>query len=77
MEELRIPVGEESVSALLIRPAEAKAGWVLLFDGSTMNHWRDPAKENPPGDPAIFQLAGEPDKNERIQADDKQIGQEP
>ncbi|HSW50921.1 MAG TPA: DUF1080 domain-containing protein, partial [Bryobacteraceae bacterium] len=29
---------------------EQKAGWVLLFDGRTMQGWRDPARENPPGD---------------------------
>ncbi|MFB3776463.1 MAG: DUF1080 domain-containing protein [Bryobacteraceae bacterium] len=29
---------------------ERKAGWVLLFDGRTMQGWRDPAQENPPGD---------------------------
>ena len=29
---------------------EKKAGWQLLFDGHTFNHWRDPAKETPPGD---------------------------
>jgi hypothetical protein len=29
---------------------ERSAGWVLLFDGQTMRGWRDPAKENPPGD---------------------------
>jgi hypothetical protein len=30
--------------------AEKEAGWVLLFDGKTMDGWRDPAKRNPPGD---------------------------
>jgi len=29
---------------------EKKAGWQLLFDGYTFTHWRDPAKETPPGD---------------------------
>jgi len=29
---------------------ERNAGWVLLFDGSTMRGWRDPVRENPPGD---------------------------
>jgi hypothetical protein len=33
-----------------LAPAEMEAGWVLLFDGKTMNGWRDPAKRNPPGD---------------------------
>jgi hypothetical protein len=33
-----------------LTPAEAKAGWRLLFDGQTMRGWRDPAKKDPPGD---------------------------
>jgi hypothetical protein len=33
-----------------LTPEEKKAGWALLFDGSTMRGWRDPARENPPGD---------------------------
>jgi hypothetical protein len=33
-----------------ITPAEQREGWKLLFDGKTMNGWRDPAKETPPGD---------------------------
>lgn len=32
-----------------LTPAEAKAGWKLLFDGKTFQNWRDPASENPPG----------------------------
>ena len=30
--------------------AEKQAGFKLLFDGHTMQGWRDPASENPPGD---------------------------
>jgi len=26
------------------------AGWRLLFDGKTYDHWEDPAKKSPPGD---------------------------
>lgn len=33
-----------------LTPAEAKAGWILLFDGKTMNHWVDPRQKSPPGD---------------------------
>jgi hypothetical protein len=33
-----------------LTPAEAKAGWILLFDGKTMNHWVDPRTKTPPGD---------------------------
>jgi len=39
MEEVRIPVGEESVSALLIRPAEAKALYLFAHGAGTgMTH---------------------------------------
>jgi hypothetical protein len=34
----------------VLTPAEQASGWRLLFDGQTMNNWRDPAKLNPPGD---------------------------
>jgi hypothetical protein len=33
----------------VLTPAEQKAGWRLLFDGQTMNSWRDPARLNQPG----------------------------
>ena len=33
-----------------LTPAEAKAGWILLFDGKTMNHWVDPRQKSPPED---------------------------
>lgn len=38
-------VGQNSLT-----PEEAKAGWILLFDGKTMKHWVDPRQKNPPGD---------------------------
>ncbi len=34
----------------VLTSAEKRAGWQLLFDGHTFNHWRDPAKETPAGD---------------------------
>ncbi len=33
-----------------LTPEEKKAGWTLLFDGTTMKGWRDPAKQNTAGD---------------------------
>ncbi len=29
---------------------ERKTGWVLLFNGESMNHWVDPRRKTPPGD---------------------------
>ena len=33
-----------------LTPAERAAGWQLLFDGSSLAAWNDPAKLTPPGD---------------------------
>jgi hypothetical protein len=33
-----------------LTPAETQQGWRLLFDGSTMRNWQDPARKNQPGD---------------------------
>ncbi len=33
-----------------LTPAERKAGWVLLFDGKSMDGWVDPRTKTPPGD---------------------------
>ncbi|HEX4810689.1 MAG TPA: DUF1080 domain-containing protein [Bryobacteraceae bacterium] len=33
-----------------LTPAEKAGGWILLFDGHTFEHWRDPARLTPPGD---------------------------
>jgi len=33
-----------------LTPEEKAAGWVLLFDGQTMNGWDDPRAKTPPGD---------------------------
>ncbi len=38
-----------------LTPAEAKAGWKLLFDGKTFNNWRDPGTETPPGDAWVIE----------------------
>jgi hypothetical protein len=32
-----------------LTPQEKADGWILLFDGKTLNGWEDPAKETPPG----------------------------
>lgn len=34
----------------VLTPGEKAAGFRLLFDGRTMNGWRDPARQNAPGD---------------------------
>lgn len=33
-----------------LTPEERQAGWILLFDGQTMNGWDDPRLKTPPGD---------------------------
>jgi hypothetical protein len=33
-----------------LTPQETAAGWILLFDGKTMNGWVDPRLKTPPGD---------------------------
>jgi len=33
-----------------LTPQEKAAGWILLFDGKTFDHWVDPTKQSPPGD---------------------------
>ncbi|HLV00665.1 MAG TPA: DUF1080 domain-containing protein [Acidobacteriota bacterium] len=38
-----------------LTPEEASEGWILLFDGETLDGWEDPAKENPPGDAWIVE----------------------
>jgi hypothetical protein len=38
-----------------LTPDEKKAGFRLLFDGHTLNGWRDPASETPPGQAWIIE----------------------
>lgn len=33
-----------------LTPAQRKAGWILLFDGKTLDGWHDPRAMSPPGD---------------------------
>lgn len=33
-----------------LSPAEKKEGWILLFDGKTLDAFNDPRKKSPPGD---------------------------
>jgi len=33
-----------------LSPEDQQAGWILLFDGRTMNGWGDPRLKTPPGD---------------------------
>lgn len=52
---MRFPIAALALLPLLaqspntLTPAEAKAGWVLLFDGKSFTGFRDPAKMQPPG----------------------------
>ncbi|MGE5569980.1 MAG: DUF1080 domain-containing protein [Rhodospirillales bacterium] len=39
----------------VLTPAERAEAWRLLFDGRTMNNWRDPAKFTPPGDSWVIE----------------------
>jgi hypothetical protein len=38
-----------------LTPADKQAGFRLLFDGHTMNGWRDPASETPPGEAWVIE----------------------
>jgi hypothetical protein len=38
-----------------LTPTEKKAGWILLFDGKTFDHWVDPTKKTPPGDSFVIE----------------------
>ncbi|MCP5109413.1 MAG: DUF1080 domain-containing protein [bacterium] len=44
------PAGPNTLTA-----AEQADGWRLLFDGSTMDGWNDPAKKSPPGNSWIIE----------------------
>ena len=33
-----------------LTPQEKSAGWILLFDGKTLDGWNDPRKKSPPGE---------------------------
>ncbi|HOL70654.1 MAG TPA: DUF1080 domain-containing protein [Bryobacteraceae bacterium] len=39
----------------VLTPSEQAESWRLLFDGRTMNNWRDPAKFSPPGDSWVIE----------------------
>jgi hypothetical protein len=54
----------------VLTAAEKANGWVLLFDGKTMDHWRDPGQLDPPGDGwTIEDGALKPVSNARIVED--------
>jgi hypothetical protein len=38
-----------------LTPQEKKQGWILLFDGKTMNGWEDPSKRTPPGNSFVVE----------------------
>jgi Domain of Unknown Function (DUF1080) len=38
-----------------LTPAEKQAGFKLLFDGHTLNGWRNPASETPPGESWVIE----------------------
>ena len=44
------PQPEPADTVNRLTPKEKAAGWILLFDGVSLDGWEDPAKETPPGD---------------------------
>ncbi len=47
---LAVMTAQTAPSENTLTPAEARDGWVLLFDGKTMDNWVDPRQKTPPGD---------------------------
>jgi len=46
-----LAIGQVSAAQInTLTPEEQSSGWMLLFDGKTMNHWMDPRRSSPPGD---------------------------
>ena len=42
--------GADHETPNVLTAEEQRAGWILLFDGATMNGWDDPRMKSPPGD---------------------------
>jgi hypothetical protein len=52
---LTLTAGAALAADNALTPAEKKAGWILLFDGSTLRNWRNPATRDQPRDAWVIE----------------------
>jgi hypothetical protein len=52
---LALAAGATLAADNALTPEEREAGWILLFDGSTLRNWRNPATEDQPRDAWVIE----------------------